>query len=180
MTPWLSTDPVLVLGLCRRLERVQVRDAAAEVGAPVVRAKSRPMTSQPIRPTGRVTSWDSVRSVPSPSGSTSDGQTSVPGESSVVVRQAWKVATHRGSAIEMPALSVPLPGPPALRRRVVGQPPLATWPWPQMCHDPPEASSGISRGDPRGHGCVSLSSTGSGPRCLVRTPRYSPNLNLTS
>ena len=40
MTPWASIDPVPVLGLCHRLERPsRVRDAAAEVGAPVVRAE---------------------------------------------------------------------------------------------------------------------------------------------
>jgi hypothetical protein len=49
-------------GPLRRLERDQgLREATAAVGAPVVRAEGRSMTSQPIPPTGRVTSWDSVR-----------------------------------------------------------------------------------------------------------------------
>jgi hypothetical protein len=40
MTPWSSTDPVPVLGPSAvALSAATVRDAAAEVGAPVVRAE---------------------------------------------------------------------------------------------------------------------------------------------
>jgi hypothetical protein len=49
MTPWSSTDPVPVLGLYRALSAARVRDAAAEVGAPVVRAEE-PLDDEPADP----------------------------------------------------------------------------------------------------------------------------------
>jgi hypothetical protein len=49
MTPWSSTDPVQVLGLCVALSAAKVRDAAAEVGAPVVHAEE-PLDDKPADP----------------------------------------------------------------------------------------------------------------------------------
>ena len=49
MTPWSSADPVPVLGLCPRLERVPGFAMPREVGAPVVRAEE-PLDDEPADP----------------------------------------------------------------------------------------------------------------------------------
>ena len=99
-----------------------------------------------------------------------------PGESSVVIRQAWKVATHRGSAIgnacaECSASGSACATPTCCGSTAAGNVAVAA--------DVPRSARSliwnITRRSPRTW-LRSLSSTGCGPRCLVRTPRYSPSL----
>ena len=78
MTPWSSTDPAPVPGLCGALSAARVREAAAAVGGPVVRAEE-PLDDEPADPADGSRDLVGVgQNVPSPSGSTSYDQTSVP------------------------------------------------------------------------------------------------------
>jgi hypothetical protein len=133
--------------------------------------KSRSMTSQPIRPTGRVTSWDSVKSLPSPSGSTSNDQTGVPAKlgrnpASLEGGDPYRVG-YRNACAECSASGSACATPTCCGSTASGNVAVAA--------DVPRSAGrliwNITRRSPRAW-LRSLSSMGSGPQCLVRTPHY--------